>query len=134
MTEAKRASEMTMEQIEHVLGDVDWAEVHQMRVFSKDNETVVIYTDGTADVRNSSTLYRDPDAAGVLGYLSCDLDLEVYYGGWCEPMGDGYYMRNDTEEILSEDEMINLALHEGEIAYDQGAEFLRTIREKRSQA
>ncbi len=134
MTEAKRTSEMTMEQIEDVLGDMDWAEVHQMRVFSKDSETVVIYTDGTADVRDSSTLYRDPDAAGVLGYLSCDLDLEVYYGGWCEPDEDGDYIRIDNGEILSEHEMINLALHEGEIAYYQHAEFLRAIREERSRA
>ncbi len=132
MAGAKKASEMTMEQIEDVVDDVDWAEVHQLRVFRKDSETVVIYTDGTTDVRDSSNLHRDLDAAGVLGYLSCDLDLEVYYGGWCEPMGNGDYIRNDTEEVLTEHEMINLALHEGEIAYGQRRDFLRTIREKRS--
>ena len=131
MTPEHRASKMTMEQIENVIDDVDWAEAHQLRVFSNPSETVVIYTDGTTDVRDSSTLYPDPDAAGVLGYLSCDLDLEVYYGGWCEPDEDGDYIRIDNGEILSEHEMINLALREGGIAWDQRAEFLRTIREER---
>ncbi len=134
MTPEHRASKMTMEQIENVIDDVDWAEAHQLRVFSDPSETVVIYTDGTTDVRDSSALYPDPDAAGVLGYLSCDLDLEVYYGGWCEPTRHGYYRRNDTEELLTEHEMINLALHEGGIAWHQRAEFLRTIREERFEA
>jgi hypothetical protein len=141
----KRASEMTIERIEDVLRQMNWTEIHKARVFSDYGDSVVLYTDGTFSVQDSSTHYRDPDAAGVIGYLRCwgqgNIDRTVYYEGWAEPVEDGYLVSGAGYEddeiygtVISEDRMIEIAIEDGQWQddYDEAVEaILESVREER---
>lgn len=134
--------EMTTEQIEEVLRDLDWTEVHKMRVFSGYGDSVVIYTDATFSMQDSSTYYRDPDASGVLGYLSCwgrgNIDRTAYYEGWRTPNEHGEYTILPEyadltgRPVLTFEEMIEEAIEEGDWDYEEEIEELaRRIEEER---
>lgn len=130
----KKQSEMTIEQIEEVLENVDWTEVHKLRVFSDYGDSVVIFTDGSLYVQGQGTYYRDPDAAGVLGYLRCwgqgNIDRTYYYEGWATPVEDGYLV--DAEgvygelegQVISEERMIEICIEDGQHDDDEVREAL----------
>ena len=103
---AKRASEMTIEQIEDVLEGMDWTEIHKAQVWGDYGASIVLYTDGTFSVQEQSTYYRDPDAAGVIGYLHTkpwgNCDSSVYFEEWVEKVRDG--VENTSEWITWDDE------------------------------
>ncbi|MDP9438090.1 MAG: hypothetical protein M3P49_05025 [Actinomycetota bacterium] len=136
MTEIKRASEMTMEQIEEVLGRVDWAEVHRLRVFSDSGSGVSIHTDASLSTLDSGTTYRDPEAAGVIASLNCwgrDVDTQWYAEGLAEKDeengGYAYEGRN-----ISEDEMIEIAIREGDHAsFDHSDEVVDLVTREREE-
>lgn len=104
MTETRRASELTMEQIEDVLRDMNWTEIHKARVFSDYGDRVVLFTDGDWTVQGQSTYYRDPDAAGVIGYLSCwgegNIDGTDYFEGWVEWAEGSKWTREDDDSYI----------------------------------
>jgi hypothetical protein len=150
MAETKRASEMTMEQIEEVLREMDWTEIHKARVFSDYGDDVVLYTDGTFSAQGSSTYYRDPDAAGVISYLKCwgqgNVDRTDYFDGWLAPNEDenvyGDYVTLDVTgtgydagRVLTEDEAFTEAIEEGDWDYEEEIEaVLENVREERRYA
>jgi hypothetical protein len=155
-----KASEMTIDQIENVLDNVDWTETHKLRVFSDYGASVVIYTDGSLSVQDQGTYYPSPDDAGVLGYLRCwgrgNVDRTTYFEGWAEWVADSnhvtwndeqaiYTVRGvevneddlveiDTGRVLTQDEALNEAIEEGYWDYDEERdELLRSIMEQRDQ-
>lgn len=149
MTETTRASDMTIEQLEEVLRGLNWTEIHKARVFSDYGDRVVIYTDGDFTVQDSSTYYRDTDAAGVIGYLPCwgrgNVDRTAYFEGWLERNEDpdvyGDYVTldmtgtgYDAGRVLTEDEAFAEAIEEGDWDYDEEIEgVLRQVREERGE-
>ncbi len=149
MTQTTRASEMTIEQIEQVLQDMNWTEIHKARVFSDYGASIVIYTDGEFSVQDQGTHYRDPDAAGVIAYLPCwgrgNIDRTHYYEGWAdeaershwttedpdrysvvihretgEEVDSGDWIETETGRIIgTTDQMIEEAIEEGSWYYDE---------------
>lgn len=156
----QKQSEMSIEQIEKVLENVDWDETHKLRVFSDYGASVVIYTDGTLSVLDQGTYYRNPDEAGVLGYLRCwgqgNTDRTAYSEGWCErvehsrwvtededryvfihvadgsEIDGGDWIEIETGRVLTTDEMLTEAIDYGAWEYDEEKEHvLRSIMEER---
>lgn len=148
----KKESEMTIEQIEEVLEDVDWTEVHKLQVFSDYGASVVIYTDGTLSVQDQGTYYPNPDKAGVLGYMACwgigNIDRTDYYEGWCQRADEsdwttedehryvlihkrdtfevdyGDWIEIDTGRVLTTDQMLTEAIEYGEWDHEDWKESL----------
>lgn len=108
----KKASEMTIEQIEEVLEGMDWTEVHKAQVWGDYGASIVFYTDGEFSVQGQNTYYRDPDAAGVIGYLHTtpwgNCDSAVYFEGWVEKIRDGV---EDTSEWIEWDDDLAVYRH-----------------------
>jgi hypothetical protein len=133
--ETKRASEMTIEQIEEVLREMDWTEIHKLYATADYGDHVMLYSDGSFNVMHSSTHYRDPDAAGVIGSIRCpgsgNLDTTYYTEGWTRPEKDedGYDTGNyvveygfedeDNGKVLTLDEAIEMCIEIGEHDYDE---------------
>lgn len=99
----KKASEMTLEQIEDILRDMNWTEIHKARVFSDYGDSIVLYTDGEFTVQDQNTYYRDPDTAGVIGYLSCwgrgNVDRTDYYEGWAGQAEDSEWTTENPDRF-----------------------------------
>lgn len=93
MTETRRASGMTIEEIRNVLEGMDWTEIHKAQVWGDYGASIVLYTDGEFTVQEQNTYYRDPEAAGVMAYLHTtpwgNCDSSVYFEGWVEKIRDG---------------------------------------------
>lgn len=100
----KRASTMTEEQIQEILEGMDWTEIHKARVFSDYGDSIVLYTDSEFSVQGQGTHYRDPDGAGVIGYLSCwgwgNIDRTFYSEGWTELVRDSERAEWDDEAAV----------------------------------
>lgn len=127
----QRVSEMDMEQIEETLRGLDWREIEKLRVFGDYNDKVIIYTDGTIGEQDSSTYYRDSEAAGVLAYLTCwglgNVDTMHYTEGWTQPEVDedgietGRYVISwshdnpDNGTVLDLAEIVARAIDEGDM-------------------
>lgn len=107
MAEVKRASEMTMEQIEEILEGMNWTEIHKAQVFGDYGDKIVLHTDGEYTVQDQSTHYRDEDAAGVIGYVSTtpwgNCDSSVYFKGFVEQVRDG--IENSSRWIEWDDDL-----------------------------
>lgn len=126
MTEIKRASRMSTEEIEEVLQKVDWDEVEMKRYYGDYGSSVVIYTDAETTTMEGSTYYRDEDAAGVIGYLECwgrDVDLDDYATDLAEQNDDGEWvvihdeLRASYPDPISQDDMVEISIREGDIDY-----------------
>jgi len=107
MTKASaRASEMTIEEIREVLEGMDWTEIHKARVWGDYGASIVLYTDGEFSVQEQNTYYRDPDAAGVIGYLHTtpwgNCDSTVYFESWIQKIQNG--IENTSEWIEWDDD------------------------------
>ncbi len=158
MQETTRASEMTIEQIEDVLREMDWTEIHKARVWADYGASIVLYTDGTFGTQEQSTHYRDPDAASVIGYLAStpwgNCDSSAYFEGWVEKVRDSHHAEwNDDEAIyrvdgvevdenalveietgrvLDETDAVDEAIEDGEWDYDEEIEaVVRQVEEYR---
>lgn len=140
----KRASEMPLEQIESIVENMDWTEIHKARVFSDYGDSVVLYTDGTFSVQDQGTYYRDPDAAGVIGYLNCwgrgNIDRADYFEGFAERVEDGehegmYDICGDHPAaepwLVDEDEALRIAIEQGDWDYREDIdEFMSRYEEE----
>lgn len=137
----QRASEMTIDQVEDVLRDMDWRAIHEARVFSDYGESVVLHTDGHFSTQGQNTYYRDPDAAGVIGYLKCwggNIDRTEYAEGWTTPVEDGYLVNDDYPDpdlagkVISEEAMLMEAIEQGDLDVDEEVEaILYNFKEER---
>lgn len=150
MTESKRASEMTIEEIEEVLEGMNWTEIHKARVFSDYGASVVLYTDGEFTVQDQGTYYRDPEAAGVIGYLPCwgqgNVDRTDYFEGWVvrnedeEVYGDYVTLDvtgtgHDAGRVMTEDEAFTEAIEEGDWDYTEEIDaVMENVRRDREEA
>lgn len=148
MTETQRASEMTIEQIEDVLREMNWTEIHKARVFSDYGASIVLYTDGEFSVQDQSTYYRDPDAAGVIGYLSCwgqgNIDRTDYFEGFAERVEDGehegmYDISGDHPAadpwLVDEDTALTIAIEQGDWDYIEEMEaVIEDVKRDREEA
>ncbi len=138
-----RERDMTLEQIEEMLRDLDWTEVHRLRVFSDYGSKVVIHADGDFSVLGSSTYYRDPEEAGVIAYLPCwgtgNIDRTDYFEGFVERFEEetsGRIMYRDIHDgrVLAHDEALAEAIRDGEWDYDAEIDMLMAdVRQRRSE-
>lgn len=139
MTEIKRASEMSIEQIREVLRDMDWSEIHVARVFSDTNDKVVLLTDGSFSVRERSHYFLGDDAADEIADLSCwggDVDSTRYPEDWTEELENGFYRVDDDfrkgtdiPEYINEEQMIEIAIREGDYTYWEHSYYYYWIKE-----
>lgn len=135
----QKASEMTIEQIETVLQGMNWTEIEKARVFNDYGDKVVLYTDGEFWVQGQSTYYRDPDEAGVIGYLPCwgagNIDRSIYLDGFAERNEEGDYVEIETGRIMGQDDALAEAIEQGDIAYYEYIdEVLYTVRQERRES
>lgn len=130
----QKASELTIEQIESILQDMDWTEIHKARVFGDYGQKIVLHTDGEFSTQDQGTYYQDPDAAGVISYLNCwglgNIDTTDYTEGWTKAQTDedgietGMYVVDygyedeDEGKVLELSEVIEKAIEEGCWDYD----------------
>ncbi len=127
MTEIKRAGEMEMEQIESILEGMNWTEIHKARVFSDYGASIVLYTDGEFSVQDQGTYYPDPEAAGVISYLSCwgqgNIDRTDYFEGFAEKdeVTGMYDISGDHPGadpwLVEEEEALRIAIEQGDWDY-----------------
>lgn len=135
----QKASEMTIEQIENILREMNWTEIHKARVFGDYGDKVVLFTDGDFTVQGSSTYYRNPDEAGVISYLQCwgqgNVDRNDYFDGWLERNEDGEYIETETGRTLTQDEAFTEAIEEGYGDYDEEIDtVLEDVKQERELA
>lgn len=150
---------MTPDEVRDVLRGMDWTGIHKVRVFSDYGDSVVLFTDGDFAVQEQSTHYRDPDAAGVIGYLSCwgigNVDETSYFEGFVERADDrgkwverseedvtyrhvetgeeldgDAYVEIETGRVLTEDEAFTEAIEAGDWDYEEDIDaFMRRYEE-----
>ena len=111
-----KLKEMTKEQVQKVLDNLDWIEIHRISIFGDYGETINIFTDGTLNVLGSGTTYQD--YSEVLGCVSVqgrgNVDEWPYLDGWGE--WDQYTHTFITKDgrTLTEEEAIEEAIEDGE--------------------
>jgi hypothetical protein len=108
--------EMSKEEVQKVLDEIEWSEVHYLTVFEDYGSTIHVKTDGTFFVLGSGTYLRDySEILGtipVVGYGS--IDHWDYLDGWGEWDRENETFLTDDGRTLSIKEAIEECIEVGE--------------------
>jgi hypothetical protein len=113
----KKVKEMSIQEIEGILEDLDWIDIHKRCVFSAyPGGTINIFTDGSVEELPQNTGYRDDSQ--VIGTLRAwgrgNTDTYAYLDGWGEVSEDGESFIVDDGRVLTINEAIEECIECGE--------------------
>lgn len=113
MTQAEKK-----ERVEKVLRSMNWAGIHEERLFGDFGQSVVLYDDGEYVLKDSNEYFteRDPEAAKEIGSLSCwggDVDKSDYFEGFVTAAADSEHVEEDEDDLT-----LRLKANGEEVSYD----------------
>ena len=112
----KKTTELSKQEVEELLDEIDWVKVHSQIVFENFGNNICIQTNGKIFSIEQGTSLRDDDE--IIGLIPCiglgNIDTWDYLDGW----GKWYQWKREFEtndgRILDENDAILEAIEDGE--------------------
>lgn len=96
-------------------GSIDWIELHKALVVYSANERIYIFKDGTIENLGNSYLQNEDDVLAIMRtWGRGNMDTTSYSDDWTDYNKDDDTYTTDDGRVLSEDEMIEECIEEGD--------------------
>ena len=111
-----KTTDMSKEQVQEVLDNIEWTEIHNNTVFEDFGSTIHVKTDGTFFVLGSGTSIMD--YSEILGTIKVagrgNIDEWDYFEGWGEWHPDNDCFQAIDGRVLSTEDAISEAIEDGD--------------------
>lgn len=102
-----------------IIENINWEKIHKEMITGSYNKHIEIYDDGSHSAMDSGN-YTQNAVAILVGYGGGNIHIQEYAEGWATEITDtedeNYccYRHDETGEIMTADEMVNISIEEGE--------------------